>query len=101
MKYVLCLLFEYKYYKNPANLKIFSNNQLIDEIDLTEDIKMKNGIYRSDNATYYVLNEKILMNLMGEMYKTTKSFMQGDYEKELCKEMIDEFDGVYNKVKEW
>jgi len=42
---------------------------------------MKNGIYRSDNATYYVLNEKILMRLMGEMYKTTKSFMQGDYEK--------------------
>jgi len=42
---------------------------------------MKDGIYRSDNATYYVLNEKILMRLMGEMYKTTKSFMQGDYEK--------------------
>ena len=62
---------------------------------------MKDGIYRSDNATYYVLNEKILMNLNCEMYKTTKSFMQGNYEKELCKEMIDEFDGVYNKVKEW
>ena len=62
---------------------------------------MKNGIYRSDNATYYVLNEKILMRLMGEMYKTTKSFMQGDYEKELNQEMIDEFDGVYNKVKQW
>jgi len=42
MKYVLGLLFEYKYYKNPANIKIFSNNQLIDDIDLTEDIKIKN-----------------------------------------------------------
>ena len=42
MKYVLGFLFEYKYYKNPANIKIFSNNQLIDEIDLTEDINMKN-----------------------------------------------------------
>jgi len=42
MKYVLGLLFEYKYYKNPANIKIFSNNQLIDEIDLTEDINLKN-----------------------------------------------------------
>ena len=42
MKYVLGLLFEYKYYKNPANIKIFSNNQLIDEIDLTEDIEIKN-----------------------------------------------------------
>ena len=43
MKYVLGLLFEYEYYKNPANIKIFSNNQLIDEIDLTEDIKIKNN----------------------------------------------------------
>ena len=42
MKYVLGFLFEYKYYKNPANIKIFSNNQLIDEIDLTEDINLKN-----------------------------------------------------------
>ena len=38
MKYALGLLFEFKYYKNPANIKIFSNNQLIDDIDLTEDI---------------------------------------------------------------
>ena len=42
MKYVLGLSFEFKYYKNPANIKIFSNNQLIDDIDLTEDIKMRN-----------------------------------------------------------
>ena len=62
---------------------------------------MKNGIYRSDNATYFVLNEKILMRLMGEMYKTTKSFMQGNYEKELTQGMISEFDGIYNKVKNW
>jgi len=62
---------------------------------------MKDGIYRSDNATYYVLNEKILMSLMGEMYKTTKNFMQGDYVKELNQGMIDEFDSAYNKVKQW
>ena len=42
MKYVLGLSFEFKYYKNPANIKIFSNNQLIDDIDLTEDINSKN-----------------------------------------------------------
>ena len=42
MKYVLGFIFEYKYYKNPANIKIFSNNQLIDDIDLTKDIKIKN-----------------------------------------------------------
>ena len=62
---------------------------------------MKDGIYKSDNATYYVLNEKILMRLMGEMYKTTKSFMQGDYVTELNQGMIDEFDNAYNKVKNW
>jgi hypothetical protein len=62
---------------------------------------MKNGIYRSDNATYYVLNEKILMTIMGEMYKTTKNFMQGSYEKELNQEMINEFDEAYNKAKSW
>jgi hypothetical protein len=38
MKYALGLLFEFKYYKNPANMKIFVDNQLIDDIDLTEDI---------------------------------------------------------------
>ena len=62
---------------------------------------MKDGIYRSDNATYYVLNEKILMTIMGEMYKTTKNFMQGNYEKELNQEMINEFDEAYNKAKSW
>ena len=53
MKYVLGLLFEYKYYKNPANIKIFSNNQLIDEIDLTEDINLKNIQIADDNISLY------------------------------------------------
>jgi len=42
MKYALGLSFNFKYYKNPANIKIFSNNQLIDDIDLTEDINSTN-----------------------------------------------------------
>ena len=62
---------------------------------------MKNGIYKSNDAVYFVLNEKILMRIMGEMYKTTKNFMQGDYVTELNQGMISEFDGVYNKVKSW
>ena len=62
---------------------------------------MKDGIYRSENATYFVLNEKILMRLMGEMYKTNKNFMQGDYITELNQGMISEFNEVYNKVKNW
>ena len=62
---------------------------------------MKDGIYRSDNAVYYVLDKKILMRLMGETYKTTKSFMQGEYVTELNQGMISEFNEVYNKVKNW
>ena len=40
---------------------------------------MKDGIYKSNDAIYFVLNEKILMKMMGNMYKTTKHFMFGDY----------------------
>ena len=62
---------------------------------------MKDGIYRSDNATYFVLDNKILMRLMGEMYTTTKSFMQGDWKEDLRPEMVEKFDKVYNKCKGW
>ena len=62
---------------------------------------MKDGIYRSDDATYFVFKNKILMRLMGEMYKTTKNFMQGKYVTELNQEMIIEFDEVYNKCEKW
>ena len=62
---------------------------------------MKDGIYRSDNALYYVLDKKILMKLMGEWFKTNENFMQGDYVKELSPEIESQFDGVYNQVKNW
>ena len=42
MKYALGLSFEFKYYKNPANIKIFFNDHLIDDIDLTESINIRN-----------------------------------------------------------
>ena len=62
---------------------------------------MKDGIYKSDNATYYVLNEKILMRLMGEWYKTTENFMQGDYVEELSSGMRGAFSKAYSQVKNW
>ena len=62
---------------------------------------MKDGIYKSDNAVYFVLDNKILMRLMGEMYKTTKSFMQGDWKKDLQPGMVEQFDEVYNEAKQW
>jgi len=62
---------------------------------------MKDGIYKSNDATYFVLDNKILMRLMGEMYKTTKSFIQGDWKEDLQPEMVEQFDEVYNKCKKW
>jgi hypothetical protein len=64
---------------------------------------MKNGIYESDNAVYFVYNGKILMQLKGinDMYKTTANFMQGNYIEPLTYGMIDSFEKVYNKVKFW
>jgi len=63
---------------------------------------MKNGIYRGDNTTYFVLNDKILMKMLGSVYKTTKHFMFGPkYYGPLTDEMKDEFNVVYNKVEQW
>ena len=62
---------------------------------------MKNGIYKSNDATYFVLNGKVLMRIMGSMYKTTKHFMFGNYIQELQPGMIEQFDEVYNNVKQW
>ena len=65
---------------------------------------MKDGIYYSKangGTTYFVLNEKILMRVLGETYKTTKHFMFGNYKTPLQPFMIDKFDEVYNNVKQW
>ena len=62
---------------------------------------MKDGIYRSDNALYYVLNKQILMKLMGQWYKTNENFMQGDYVEELPGGIKDEFSSVYSQVTGW
>ena len=62
---------------------------------------MKDGIYKSNDATYFVLNGKVLMKIMGSMYKTTKHFMFGNYIQELQPGMIEQFDEVYNEVKQW
>ena len=39
---------------------------------------MKDGIYytpANGGTTYFVLNEKVLMKMMGDVYKTTKHFV--------------------------
>ena len=62
---------------------------------------MKNGIYKSNDATYFVLDGKVLMRIMGSMYKTTKHFMFGDWKQELQPGMIEDFNEVYNEAKKW
>ena len=62
---------------------------------------MKDGIYKSNDATYFVLDGKVLMRIMGSMYKTTKHFMFGDWLQELQPGMIEDFDEVYNEAKKW
>ena len=65
---------------------------------------MKNGIYytkANGGTTYFVLNEKVLMKLMGSIYKTTKHFNFGEYQEPLKSGMIEQFDEVYNNVKQW
>ena len=40
MQYVLGLSFLFKYYRNPANVRIYSENTLLDDISLDKDIKL-------------------------------------------------------------
>lgn len=62
---------------------------------------MKNGIYKSKLATYYIKDEKILMQMKGRFYKTSESFMQGTYREPLTDKQIKQFDEAYNQVSQW
>ena len=65
---------------------------------------MKDGIYYSKangGTTWFVLNERILMRILGETYKTTKHFVFGEYKTPLQPQMVENFDEVYNNVKQW
>ena len=65
---------------------------------------MKDGIYYSKangGTTWFVLNDKVLMKIMGIIYKTTKHFVFGDWVQPLQPGMYEEFDEMFNKVKQW
>jgi|TARA_B100000035_G_C20728588_1_gene434461 hypothetical protein len=63
---------------------------------------MKDGIYESDNARYFVQNGKVLMNLKGiGWFKTTKHFNFGTWVSELNSAMSANFDTAYLTAKEW
>ena len=63
---------------------------------------MKDGIYESDNARYFVQNGKVLMNLKGiGWFKTTKHFNFGKWVSELNSAMSVNFDYAYSLAKQW
>ena len=63
---------------------------------------MKDGIYESDNARYFVQNGKVLMNLKGiGWFKTTRHFNFGIWVSELNSAMSVNFDTAYLTAKEW
>ena len=65
---------------------------------------MKDGIYytkANGGTTYFVLNEKILMRLMGETYRITKHFMFGEYKSPLQPMMIEKFDEAWGNCETW
>jgi hypothetical protein len=65
------------------------------------DPKFKNGIYKSENAIYFIYCDQIMMRINGGMYKTNENFMQGKWVDDLKPEMIEQFKEVYNKLKSW
>ena len=63
---------------------------------------MKDGIYESDYARYFVQNGKVLMNLKGiGWFKTTKHFNFGKWVSELNSAMSANFETAYLTAKEW
>ena len=63
---------------------------------------MKDGIYEASNGiSYFILNEKILIKVLGTMYKTNKMFLFADWKYPITDGMKEQFNEAYNKVKQW
>ena len=62
----------------------------------------KDGIYRGDyGITYFVLDGRVLLKHLGTVYRSTKHFVFGNWREELQPGMVEQFDEVYNKAKQW
>ena len=72
MRYVLGLSFFFKYYRNPANVRVYSDNTLIDDICLDKDIKLSNFDTNKRNFNEPVetvgLTTDVKGNLVEEFY---------------------------------
>ena len=64
---------------------------------------MKDGIYKTKDARYFVHDEKIIMNVKGVgWFRTTKSFASyATWVDELSPSMIESFDTAYAQAKQW
>ena len=62
----------------------------------------KDGVYEGDyGITYFVKDNKILLTHLGQTYRSTKHFVFGNWRQDLQPKMINQFDEIYNKVKQW
>ena len=62
----------------------------------------KDGIYRGDYAiTYFVLNNKVLLKHLGIIYKASPLFLYGNWAYPLTDAMVEQFDELHKKVKQW
>ena len=63
---------------------------------------MKDGIYESNDARYFVQNGKVLMHLKGiGGYKTTRHINFGKWISDLNSAMSVNFDHAYLTAKQW
>lgn len=63
---------------------------------------VKDGVYRSNSAHYFVCNDKVMMLLHGKYYQTTTNFMLGaEFQHELSERQKTTFDNVYNQCPKW
>ena len=62
----------------------------------------KDGIYEGDyGITYFVKDNRILLTHLGQTYRSTRHFVFGNWQQDLQPKMVDQFDEIYNKVKQW
>ncbi len=66
---------------------------------------MKDGIYKGSEAVYFVKENKVIMKLKGQFYKTSFKFLgnrlEGKYKMPLGSGMSENFEEVYSQIKTW
>jgi hypothetical protein len=71
------------------------------EKSTTEKVELKDGIYKNENATYFVKSGKVVMRLMGSFYMTTENFMVGARFVQPFSITQEEFDEQCKGLKNW